>query len=74
MLILICLIVTAQAYLFNSIVPDYNMISSTAGIMIPEIARGYLYLSILIGLLTVFFVSVIILLKKKSVTGEMMTE
>lgn len=66
MLILICLIVTAQAYLFTGTIPDYNLLGSVAGIMIPELSRGYLYLCILTGLLTAFVISVIILLRKKS--------
>lgn len=74
MLILICVIVTGQAYWFTWLVPDYHMISSTAIMMIPDITRGYLYLSILIGLLTVFFVWVLMLSKKKSSATSIVAE
>jgi lactate permease len=75
MLILICLIVTAQAYVFTGTIPDYNLLGSVAGIMIPELSRGYIYLCILTGLLTAFFISVIVVLRKKSPgTGTMLPD
>jgi len=72
MLLLICLLVTAQAYLFTWAIPDYNLLGSATSILIPELSRGYTYLCILTGLVTAFFISIIILLKKKGTeTGAM---
>jgi len=70
MLMLICLIVTAQAYLFAWMIPTYQLMNALTDTIIPELTKGYLYLGILIGLVTAFFVF-LRLMKKDARPGDM---
>jgi lactate permease len=66
MLIAICLIVLAQAYLFSWIIPNYQIIVAGAASAVPDFTTGYVYLMVLATVL-VAFVAVIRLLNKKKV-------
>lgn len=63
MLIFICFIVLAQAYVFNWLIPDYQMLSPQTATSTPDFKRGYTYLLILAAVL-IAFSTVIILLAK----------
>jgi lactate permease len=65
MLLLICLLVTAQAYLFPWVIPEYQLVGSATGIIMPELSRGYTYLFVLAGIVTAFFVSSFLLIRSK---------
>ncbi len=58
MLIFICFIVLAQAYLFKRSIPVYQMLNANTILSIPDTSRGYIYLLILAGILAVFAYSV----------------
>jgi lactate permease len=53
MLIFICFLVIAQAYLFSGIIPHYNMKSANTVTPQPDFNSGYLYLSVLLGVIIV---------------------
>lgn len=65
MLVFICFIVLAQAYIFNWLVPDYQMLSPQAATSVPDFTKGYTYLMILAAIL-IAFSTVIILLARKN--------
>ncbi|HEX8676247.1 MAG TPA: L-lactate permease, partial [Segetibacter sp.] len=65
MLVFICFIVLAQAYLFNWLIPDYEMLSTQTAASVPDFTKGYIYLVILAAVL-VAFSTVIILMAKKN--------
>lgn len=58
MLIFICFIVLAQAYLFKWSIPVYQMLNANTILSIPDTSRGYIYLLIFAGILAVFAYSV----------------
>lgn len=64
MLILICFIVLAQAYIFKWLIPVYHMIDTKAAAVITDPAKGYTYLLILLGVLIALALSVMITSKK----------
>ncbi len=66
MLLFICFIVLAQAYMFSWIIPDYQMLSPSTSATAADFTKGYTYLGILITLL-IAFVLVIRSAKKKTV-------
>ena len=65
MLVFICFIVLAQAYVFNWLIPDYQMLSTQTVTLVPDFTKGYIYLVILAAVL-VAFSTVIILMAKKN--------
>ncbi|HKG69755.1 MAG TPA: lactate permease LctP family transporter [Segetibacter sp.] len=65
MLVFICFIVLAQAYLFTWLIPDYQMLSTQTVTLVPDFTKGYIYLVILAAVL-VAFSTVIILMAKKN--------
>ncbi|MPR35922.1 L-lactate permease [Salmonirosea aquatica] len=65
MLMAICCIVLAQAYLFSWVVPHYQMIAAGAASVIPDFTEGYLYLLILAIVLVVFVAAVKVINRKK---------
>ena len=65
MLVFICFIVLAQAYVFNWIIPNYQMLSTQTVTSVPDFIKGYIYLVILAAVL-VAFSTVIILMAKKN--------
>lgn len=66
MLILICFIVLAQAYLFSWIIPQYQMLVANTTSIIPDFTKGYVYLLVLVGVIVAFAAAIFVLLKKKS--------
>lgn len=66
MLILICFIVLAQAYLFSWIIPEYQILVANTTSVIPDFAKGYVYLLILVGIIFAFAATISILLRKKA--------
>ena len=66
MLIFICFIVLAQAYLFSWIIPQYQMIVAGATSVIPDFTEGYLLLLVLAIVLVAFVTSIRLLNKKKA--------
>lgn len=65
MLILICFIVLAQAYLFSWIIPEYQMLVANTPSAIPDFAKGYVYLLILLGVIVFFATAIFFSLRKK---------
>ncbi len=66
MLILICFIVLAQAYLFSWMIPQYQMLIANTTSAIPDFTKGYVYLLVLVGIIFVFAATISILLRKKA--------
>jgi lactate permease len=67
MLIFICMIVLAQAYLFKWIVPEYQLLTTKAATIIPDFFKGYIYLLVLTSTLGLFAGLIWILTRKKAV-------
>ena len=65
MLVFICLIVFAQAYLFSWVIPTYDMLTAGTASSIPDLLKGYTYLLVLVGLLIGFATLIIILTRNK---------
>ena len=63
MLLFICIIVLAQAYLFRWVVPQHHMLTANAAKITPDFSKGLIYLIILTGVLIAF--SAIVLTRKK---------
>ncbi len=66
MLIVICFIVLAQAYLFKWIIPTYHMLDSKAIPVSMNPSTGYIYIFILLVVLAVLCLAVFIMGKKNS--------
>jgi lactate permease len=54
LLLFICLIVLAQAYLFNRMIPEYQMLSQKSASVLQDNSLGYVYLLTLAGILATF--------------------
>ena len=63
MLLFICIIVVAQAYLFSWVIPQHHMLTANAASTIPNFSKGFIYLFILVGVLVAF--SIIVLTREK---------
>ena len=63
MLLFICIIVLAQAYLFRWVVPQHHMLTANAAKITPDFSKGLIYLFILTGVLIAF--SAIVLTRRK---------
>ena len=66
-LIIICLIVLGQSYLFTWLIPAYQKLASTAGQSVTAFSKGYLYLTIFASIIAIFVATVLILKRKKVV-------
>src|SRR5205085_9538942 len=64
MLIFICFIVLAQAYLIGGIVPHHQMLNPQAAASIPDYIKGYTYLVILAAVLITFSVVILVMANK----------
>ena len=64
MLLFICFIVLGQAYLFNWIVPKYQMLVANTALLTPDFTKGYTYLGVF-GLVVVAFAALIFMLNRK---------
>jgi lactate permease len=71
MLLVICLITLAQAYLVKGIIPVYEMLSSTKAAVTPDVSRGYIYLIGLVILLIVLASIIVMLAKRKPQTPKL---
>jgi lactate permease len=58
MLILICFIVLAQAYVFKWIIPEYHLLSSEISSITPDLSLGLTYIFVLAIILIVFIFAV----------------
>lgn len=58
MLILICFIVLAQAYVFKWIIPEYHLLSSEISSITPDLSLGLTYILVLAIILIVFIFAV----------------
>ena len=63
MLLFICIIVLAQAYLFSWVIPQHHMLTANATKITPDFSKGLLYLFLLMGVLIAF--SIIVLTREK---------
>lgn len=68
MLLLICIIVFAQAYVLKWLIPVYEMISGKPGVTTSDLSTGYLYLAVLVAVVFVIALAVKISLKSKKST------
>src|SRR5665647_1844661 len=66
MLILICFIVLAQAYIFKWLIPVYHMLDNKTPALTADPSKGYAYLLILLGVL-VALASVVVIMGKKTI-------
>lgn len=69
MLLVICCIVLAQAYVFSWIIPNYQMIVAGAAPVIPDFTTGYVYLLVVATVLVAFVVSIKVINRKKVIPG-----
>lgn len=69
MLVFICLLVLAQAYIFSWIIPGYQMIVAGAAQVVPDFTTGYVYLMILAAVLVAFVATITIINRKKVISG-----
>jgi lactate permease len=63
MLLFICLIVLAQAYLFTWLIPQHHMLTASATKITPDFSKGLISLFILMGVVIAF--SIIVLTREK---------
>jgi lactate permease len=68
MLLFICVIVLAQAYLFNWVIPKHQMIAANTTAVALDFSKGIFYLLALAGVLVALAVVIIVLNKKKRIT------
>jgi lactate permease len=66
MLLFICFIVLAQAYLFSWVIPQYHLLITNAAKITPDFSKGYIYLLILMGVL-VALVTIVMTRKKQPI-------
>ncbi|WP_421827010.1 L-lactate permease [Larkinella sp.] len=66
MLTVICFITLAQAYVFQWVIPTYEMLSNQKTVASPDASRGYLYLLILALVLVALAVTIRVIAKKKT--------
>ncbi|MBC7826619.1 MAG: lactate permease LctP family transporter [Chitinophagaceae bacterium] len=74
MLLLICFIVLAQAYLFSWIIPEYQMLSPKASSSTTDFSKGYIYLLVLGSVLIAFAMAVILIARNKALNKNTPTE
>ena len=71
MLIFICFIVLAQAYVVKWIIPVYEMLGSKKATVLPDLTKGYTYLILLAVLLAVLATAILRVVKKKEPTPDL---
>lgn len=64
MLLFICFIVLAQAYVLKWLVPKYQVLTHNATISVPDLTLGYIYLLVLAGVLIALAAGIMLILKK----------
>ncbi len=70
MLLLICSIVLAQAYLFSWMIPQYQMTVKDAALLPTDFSKKYIYLFVLAGVLLVLGLTIFRLKRKKIVNSN----
>lgn len=65
-LMLICLLVLAQAYLFTWLIPSYHLLDAKKSALAADVSQGYIYLIVLSGVL-IALASVILVSGKKAI-------
>ena len=68
MLIVICCITLAQAYVVSGIIPTYEMLNTKKMVVIPDVSRGYVYLIGLVAVLVALTVTVLTMANQKTQT------
>lgn len=71
MLVFICLLVLGQAYLYNWIVPEYQMLTAKTASITSDFFQGYAYLLVLGAALVIFALLIRIMNKSKVVKVKM---
>lgn len=71
MLIFICFIVLAQAYVVKWIIPVYEMLGNKKATALPDLTKGYTYLLLLGVLLAVIATTIMATAKKKEPTPDL---
>ncbi|WP_138991024.1 L-lactate permease [Larkinella sp. C7] len=66
MLTVICFITLAQAYVFQWVIPTYEMLSNQKTVVNPDASRGYLYLVILALVLVALAATIRVIAKKQT--------
>ena len=67
MLLFICFIVLAQAYLFSWIIPQYHLLTAKAAPITPDFIKGYIYLLVLAFVLVIFATIIHVMARNKVV-------
>lgn len=70
MLLFICFIVLAQAYVFQWLIPEYDMLVANAAVATPDFSRGYIYLLLLALVLAAIAIIIIMITRKKIADRE----
>ncbi|RRB04856.1 L-lactate permease [Larkinella rosea] len=66
MLIVICFITLAQAYVFQGVIPIYEMLSNQKTVVLPDLSKGYTYLLILAVVLIALASAILVITNKKT--------
>jgi len=69
MLFLLCIITYMQAYVIKWIVPEYEIIEGSVISKISNGQSGYIYILLLIGIISAIGLSVVLLNRKKSLSS-----
>ena len=59
MLLFICIIVLAQAYLFSWVIPQHHVLTANANKTTADFSKGFIYLGLLTGVLVAFAILVV---------------
>ncbi len=70
MLIFICFIVLAQAYVFQWIIPEYQTLVANATTATPNFTKGYTYLLLLVAAIVALAIVIFVMTRKKIVTPD----
>ena len=73
MLLVICLIVLAQAYVFQWLIPVYALLDSSKAVVAPDLLRGYLYLLVLVVVLGLLASIIVMTGRKKPQTPNLVS-
>ncbi|GAB3995808.1 lactate permease LctP family transporter [Spirosoma daeguense] len=68
MLLIVCVLVTLQAYVVTWLIPDYTMLDTKAPAAVSEAARGFSYLLILAVALAFIILTILFLNRQQKVT------
>lgn len=73
MLMFICILVFAQAYMLKWIIPSYQAAAANAAASSPELSKGYVYLLILFIFITTLAISIISKTRKRKTNNSAAT-